>query len=333
MASESSERTFQEYLEHHLQNLVYGRLPEGHERKFYAKGETDEEKTAYCQDDKSMNYDGDKYCKETLTEDGWYLANNKTDLEAMGFWAFNIDTLFFSLLLGSIFLFFFINAAKSFSLEKPTKLQLFVEMMIDFVNGVVKGTFKAGQNTLVAPMALTIFVCVLLMNLMDLVPVDLIPYPAEEIGIPFLKVVPTTDLNLTAALALSVFILYLFFSIKNKGFIGFIKSITLHPFGPWMLPANLFVEVIDMLAKPLSLALRLYGNLYAGEMIFLLIAGMVMINFETLTIAGVGLNLAGITLSLIWAIFHILIVVLQAFIFMMLTVVYMNMAHEKFEQH
>jgi F-type H+-transporting ATPase subunit a len=100
-----------------------------------------------------------------------------------------------------------------------------------------------------------------------------------------------------------------------------------------MLPANLFVEVIDMLAKPLSLALRLYGNLYAGEMIFLLIAGMVMINFETLTIAGVGLNLAGITLSLIWAIFHILIVVLQAFIFMMLTVVYMNMAHEKFEQH
>ena len=213
MASESSERTFQEYLEHHLQNLVYGRLPEGHERKFYAKGETDEEKTAYCQDDKGMNYDGDKYCKETLTEDGWYLANNKTDLEAMGFWAFNIDTLFFSLLLGSIFLFFFINAAKSFSLEKPTKLQLFVEMMIDFVNGVVKGTFKAGQNTLVAPMALTIFVWVLLMNLMDLVPVDLIPYPAEEIGIPFLKVVPTTDLNLTAALALSVFILYLFFSI------------------------------------------------------------------------------------------------------------------------
>ena len=161
---------------------------------------------------------------------------------------------------------------------------------------------------------------------MDLVPVDLIPYPAEEIGIPFLKVVPTTDLNLTAALALSVFILYLFFSIKNKGFIGFIKSITLHPFGPWMLPANLFVEVIDMLAKPLSLALRLYGNLYAGEMIFLLIAGMVMINFEALTIAGVGLNLAGIALSLIWAIFHILIVVLQAFIFMMLTVVYMNMA-------
>ena len=286
MASESSERTFQEYLEHHLQNLVYGRLPEGHERKFYAKGKTDEEKTAYCQDDKSMNYDGDKSCKETLTEDGWYLANNKSDLEAMGFWAFNIDTLFFSLLLGSIFLFFFINAAKSFSLEKPTKL-----------------------------------------------PVDLIPYPAEEIGIPFLKVVPTTDLNLTAALALSVFILYLFFSIKNKGFIGFIKSITLHPFGPWMLPANLFVEVIDMLAKPLSLALRLYGNLYAGEMLFLLIAGMVMINFEALTIAGVGLNLAGITLSLIWAIFHILIVVLQAFIFMMLTVVYMNMAHEKFEQH
>ena len=116
MASESSGRTFQEYLEHHLQNLVYGRLPEGHERKFYAKGKTDEEKTAYCQDDKGMNYDGDKYCKETLTEDGWYLANNKTDLEAMGFWAFNIDTLFFSLLLGLIFLFFFQFFAFNFHL-------------------------------------------------------------------------------------------------------------------------------------------------------------------------------------------------------------------------
>ena len=206
-------------------------------------------------------------------------------------------------------------------------------MMIDFINGVVQGTFKSAKNSLIAPMALTIFSWVLLMNLMDLVPVDLIPYPAELLGIPYLKVVPTTDLNLTASLALSVFGLYLFFSIKSKGFIGFIKSISLHPFGPWMLPANLFIEIIDLLAKPLSLALRLYGNLYAGEMIFLLIAGMVSIELTQLTIAGLGLNLAGITLSLIWAIFHILIVVLQAFIFMMLTVVYMNMAHEKFEQH
>ena len=206
-------------------------------------------------------------------------------------------------------------------------------MMIDFINGVVKGTFKSAKNTLVAPMALTIFAWVLLMNLMDLVPVDLIPYPAELLGIPYLKVVPTTDLNLTASLALSVFVLYLFFSIKSKGFVGFIKSISLHPFGPWMLPANLFIEIIDLLAKPLSLALRLYGNLYAGEMIFLLIAGMVSVELTQLTIAGLGLNLAGIGLSLIWAIFHILIVVLQAFIFMMLTVVYMNMAHEKFEQH
>ena len=233
--------------------------------------------------------------------------------------------------LGSIFLFIFSRAAQNFSIDKPTKLQLFVEMMIDFINGVVKGTFKAAQNSLIAPMALTIFFWVLLMNVMDLVPVDLIPYPAEALGIPYLKVVPTTDLNLTAALALSVFILYLFYSVKAKGFVGFIKSISLHPFGPWMLPANLFIEIIDLIAKPLSLALRLYGNLYAGEMIFLLIAGMVSINLTSFT--GLGLNLAGITLSLVWAIFHILIVVLQAFIFMMLTVVYMNMAHEKFEQH
>ena len=332
MASESSGRTFQEYLEHHLQNLVYGPLPAGHERKFYAKGSDEAGKETYCQD-KNLNYDGEKYCKETLAEDGWYLANNKTDVEAMGFWALHIDTMFFSVLLGGLFLFIFARGAKKFSLDKPTKLQLFIEMMIDFINGVVKGTFKSAKNSLVAPMALTIFAWVLLMNLMDLVPVDLIPYPAELLGIPYLKVVPTTDLNLTASLALSVFVLYLFFSIKSKGFIGFIKSISLHPFGPWMLPANLFIEIIDLLAKPLSLALRLYGNLYAGEMIFLLIAGMVSIELTQLTIAGLGLNLAGITLSLIWAIFHILIVVLQAFIFMMLTVVYMNMAHEKFEQH
>ena len=309
MASDSSGRTFQEYLEHHLQNLVYGKLPEGYER---------------------TNKDG---TIEVLQKDTWTLAKGKAEVAEMGFWAFHIDTLFFSTLLGAIFLFVFARAAKNFSLYKPTKLQCFIEMMIDFINGVVQGTFKSAKNSLIAPMALTIFSWVLLMNLMDLVPVDLIPYPAELLGIPYLKVVPTTDLNLTASLALSVFGLYLFFSIKSKGFIGFIKSISLHPFGPWMLPANLFIEIIDLLAKPLSLALRLYGNLYAGEMIFLLIAGMVSIELTQLTIAGLGLNLAGITLSLIWAIFHILIVVLQAFIFMMLTVVYMNMAHEKFEQH
>ena len=306
MAAPSSERTFQEYLEHHLQNLVYGKLPEGYERKL-ADGST-----------------------IVLENDTWTIAKGKAEVAEMGFWAFHIDTLFFSLLLGGAFLFIFARAARSFSLTKPSKLQLFVELLIDFINDTVKSTFKTAKNSLIAPMALTIFSWVLLMNLMDLVPVDLIPYPAELLGVPYLKVVPTTDLNLTASLALSVFILYLFFSIRSKGFIGFIKSITLHPFGPWMLPANLFVEVIDMLAKPLSLALRLYGNLYAGEMIFLLIAGMVA---WQLTFSGIMIGIFGTILSLVWAIFHILIVVLQAFIFMMLTVVYMNMAHEKFEQH
>ena len=157
MASESSERTFQEYLEHHLQNLVYGPLPAGHERTRYSKGEDEATKEADSQE-KNLDYDREKYCKETLTEDGWYLANNKTDVEAMGFWAFHIDTMFFSVLLGGIFLFIFSGAARSVSLDKTTKLQLFVEMMIDFINGVVKGTFKAAQNSLIAPMALTIFV-------------------------------------------------------------------------------------------------------------------------------------------------------------------------------
>ena len=227
MASDSSGRTFQEYLEHHLQNLVYGKLPEGYER---------------------INKDG---TTEVLQKDTWTLAQGKAEVAEMGFWAFHIDTLFFSTLLGAIFLFIFARAAKNFSLYKPTRLQCFIEMMIDFINGVVQGTFKSAKNSLIAPMALTIFSWVLLMNLMDLVPVDLIPYPAELLGIPYLKVVPTTDLNLTASLALSVFGLYLFFSIKSKGFIGFIKSISLHPFGPWMLPANLFIEIIDLLALSL----------------------------------------------------------------------------------
>ena len=133
MASESSGRTFQEYLEHHLQNLVYGPLPAGHERKLYSKGSDETTKEAYCQS-KNLDYDGEKYCKETLTEDGWYLANNKTDVEAMGFWALHIDTMFFSVLLGALFLFVFTRAAQNFSLDKPTKLQLFIEMMIDFIN-------------------------------------------------------------------------------------------------------------------------------------------------------------------------------------------------------
>lgn len=306
MAADTSGRTFSEYLSHHLQNLVYGKLPAGYER---------------------YNKDG---TVEILEKDTWTFAYSGEEVAEMGFWAFHVDTLFFSITLGAVFLFIFARAAKNFSIEKPTKLQSFVEMMVDFIDNTVKGTFKSAKNTLVAPMALTIFVWVLLMNLMDLVPVDLIPYPAELLGVPYLKVVPTTDINLTAALALSVFGLYLFFSIRSKGFVGFIKSITLHPFGPWMLPANLFVELVDMLAKPLSLALRLYGNLYAGEMIFLLIAGMVA---WQLTFSGIMIGILGTLLSLAWAIFHILIVVLQAFIFMMLTTVYMNMAHEKFEQH
>ena len=150
-----------------------------------------------------INKDG---TTEVLQKDTWTLAQGKAEVAEMGFWAFHIDTLFFSTLLGAIFLFIFARAAKNFSLYKPTRLQCFIEMMIDFINGVVQGTFKSAKNSLIAPMALTIFSWVLLMNLMDLVPVDLIPYPAELLGIPYLKVVPTTDLNLTASLALSVFL-------------------------------------------------------------------------------------------------------------------------------
>ena len=191
MAADSSGRTFSEYLSHHLQNLVYGKLPEGYER---------------------VNKDG---TIEVLQNDTWTFAYSSEEVAEMGFWAFHVDTLFFSITLGAIFLFISTRAAKNFSMEKPTKLQSFVEMLVDFIDGTVKGTLKSAKNTLVAPMALTIFVWVLLMNLMDLVPVDLIPYPAELLGVPYLKVVPTTDINLTAALALSVFGLYLYFRIRS----------------------------------------------------------------------------------------------------------------------
>lgn len=168
---------------------------------------------------------------------------------------------------------------------------------------------------MVAPLALTTFIWIILMNTMDLVPVDWLPYAAQLMGVDYLKVVPTTDPNATFGMALGIFLLILFFSIKEKGLGGFVGELTLHPFGKWMLPFNLFLEGVNLLAKPVSLALRLFGNMYAGEMIFILIALLPWY--------------AQWALSLPWAIFHILIVLLQAFIFMTLVIVYMDMAHQK----
>ena len=192
-------------------------------------------------------------------------------------------------------------------------------MIVEFVDNTVKDTFH-GHNKLVAPLALTVFVWVFLMNLMDLIPVDLFPELLLMLGVPYQKIVPSTDPNITMGMAVGIFILMLYYSIKVKGF-GFVKELTLNPFNHWaFIPVNLFMELVGLLAKPFSLGMRLFGNMYAGEMIFILIAALFSAGLVWLAPAGL--------MQVAWAILHILIITLQAFIFMVLTIVYLSMAHE-----
>jgi len=279
--------TSSEYIKHHLTNLTFGELPEG----------------------------------------GWGFAHTIEEAKEMGFWSINVDTMFWSIGLGVLFLYFFSKAAKSATAGVPNGLQNFVEWIVDFIDDSVRGSFSA-RNNLVAPLALTIFVWIFLQNLMDLVPVDLIPWITGLLGIHFMKVVPSTDPNATFGMAIGVFILVLFYSIKIKGVGGFAGELTLQPFASknpvvnlLFIPINFILEFVSLIAKPISLALRLFGNMYAGEMIFILIA--IMYN------AGLVLGLFGGVLQLGWAIFHILIITLQAFIFMTLTIVYLDMAHHE----
>ncbi len=238
--------------------------------------------------------------------------------------AINVDSMFFSVLLGLIFIWLFRGVAKKASSSKPGKVQAFVEIIIDFVDSSVRDTFH-GKSRLIAPLALTIFVWVFLMNLMDLIPVDLLPLAAKRIGVPYLKVVPTTDVNITFGMSISVFVLIVFYTIKFKGVGGFIRELTLHPIAPptkglgiiaapFIISFNFILESVALLAKPLSLSLRLFGNLFAGELIFILIA-----------LVGIW----QLPLHFAWAVFHLLIVTLQAFIFMMLTIVYLSLASQE----
>lgn len=283
MASE--ELTASGYIKHHLTNLTFGQHPDGH----------------------------------------WGFAHSAAEAADMGFWAIHVDTIFWSVFLGALLMFIFRRAAKAATAGTPNGLVNFAEWVIEFIDDNVKSTFH-GSTPIVAPMALTIFVWVLGMNLMDLVPVDWVPHLATLLGIHYMKIVPTTDPNATMGMSLTVFFLVLFYSIKMKGVGGFVGELTLQPFSakfPFniiLMPINLFLEGVALLAKPVSLGLRLFGNLYAGEMIFILIAIMYS--------GGVILAASGGLLHLAWAIFHILVVVLQAFIFMVLTIVYLNMAHE-----
>lgn len=250
-----------------------------------------------------------------------HCAHSAEEAKEMGFWALNVDTFAVSLVLGLAFLIFFYRVAQNAKRGVPSGTQNFVELVIEFIDNSVRGSFT-GRSALVAPLAMTVFLWIFLMNLMDLVPVDYIPHLAQLMGLGHFKLVPSTDPNATIGMSIGVFLLVVFYSIKMKGFGGFMGELALMPFQSKnkavqviFMPVNLLLEGVNLIAKPVSLALRLFGNMYAGEMIFILIA---LLPFYVQW-----------TLSLPWAIFHILIVTLQAFIFMTLTIVYLDMAHQE----
>lgn len=244
--------------------------------------------------------------------------------QAAGFWALHLDTVFFSVLLGALIVITAWSLGRKLNPDTPSGFQNAVESIVDFVNGQIRDTFP-GHNPLMGPLAITLFIWIWLMNFMDLIPVDLLPLLATFIGVEYLKVVPTTDLNTTLAMSLTVFALIIYYNLKVKGPIGYLKMFLFHPFGKFVIPVNIVMTAIEELAKPLSLGLRLFGNMFAGELVFLLIAllgGTAAIGFGLLFMVPLQ-----VVLDLAWLIFHILVITLQAFIFMVLTLVYLGMAH------
>lgn len=257
-------------------------------------------------------------CKDT--QGAWMVG----DCTHAGFWTLHLDTSGFSIGLGLFFCGVMLYAMKKATTGVPHGFINYVEVLFDFVNSQVDDIYH-GKSKLVRPLALTVFCWVLLWNLMDLVPVDLVPVIADKVfGIEYMKILPSADLSATFALSLGVFMLIIIFNIKSKGVGGTLKEILTQPFGPWFFPANILLRVVEEIAKPASLALRLFGNLYAGEMIFLLLALLPMASSSILGI--IGFSIPNIILNMMWAIFHLLVIPLQAYIFMVLTIVYLNMA-------
>ncbi len=287
-----AEQNSSDYIAHHLTNWTYGYLP---------------------------------------SDDGggtWKVAHDVAEASQMGFKAIHLDSMLWSVGLGIFFCALFWAVGRKATSGVPTKLQAFIELIVEFVDNCVRESYN-GTSKLIAPLALTIFVWIFLMNFMDLLPVDYLPVIAQKIGgllghnphHVYMKVVPSTDPNVTLGMSFSVFALIIFYSIKEKGFGGFIGELTLHPFSAknpiakiLLIPVNFILEFVTLIAKPISLGLRLFGNMYAGELIFVLIALM------PFWIQWV--------LSVPWAIFHILVITLQAFVFMMLTIVYLSLASQ-----
>lgn len=347
MAGGSETLTPSDYITHHLQNLTFGRHPDG----------------------------------------SWGIAHGADEAAAMGFWAIHLDTVFWAVFLGLVFFLLFGKVARSANAGVPSRFQCAIEAIVEFVDTSVRESFH-GTNRYIAPLALTLFVWIFFMNFMDLIPVDWLPWAASTVGIEYQKVVPTTDINATMGMSITVFALIIVFSIRFKGVRGFLAELVFNPLNPKVLGApkvvwpfimvfNFFLEIVSLLAKPVSLGLRLFGNLYAGELIFILIALVFtagsagfaaglssifgehipawfwvaatitvcatlwlnikgrlsmkhtwLILFAELLLIGGLAFLGGQWLHFGWAVFHLLVITLQAFIFMMLTIVYLSMAQE-----
>lgn len=279
MAGET--QTSGEYIKHHLTNLTYGKHPDG----------------------------------------AWGFAQTAEEAKEMGFTAFHVDSLAWSGGLGIIFCLLFWLAARKASAGVPTGFVNFIETIVEFVDTLVRDSFH-GKSKMIAPLSLTIFCWVFLMNLMDLVPVDWIPLAMDKLfHIHFQKIVPSTDPNITMGMSFTIFFLIIFFSLKVKGIGGFFAELAFHPFEASgtvgkiiLMPINLTLEIVSLLAKPISLGMRLFGNMYAGEFVFILAAGM--------------LGVWQVIGAWPWAVFHILVITLQAFIFMVLSIVYLSQASE-----
>lgn len=276
MAEQETAMTSSEYINHHLQSWVFGL---------------------------------DKETGHLMT------AHDAAQAKAMGFWSINVDTMGWALVIGILTMWFLRRVAVKATSDQPSKVQNAVELLVDFVGNLVRNSFH-GKSPVIAPLALVVFVWVLMMNAMDILPVDLVSLIASALGAPHMRTLATADVNITFGLSIGVFLLILFYSFKIKGVGGFVKELTSQPMNHWaMIPFNLVLELVGLFVKPLSLALRLFGNMFAAEVIFILIA---LLPWWVQWV-----------LSAPWAIFHVLVIPLQAFIFMMLTVVYLSQAHEK----
>lgn len=264
-----------EYIQHHLQNLTFGLHP----------------------------------------ENGWSMAQTAEQASDMGFWAIHLDTMGWSIGMGFLFIWLFRKVGNAATTGVPGTLQSIIEVTFEFIENLTRSTFHS-VNPIIGPLALTLFVWILMMNTLKIIPVDYLPGVFEKVGVDQMKIVPTTDMNATFGMALGVFILVLYYNFKIKGPGGFARELSLKPFNHWaLIPFNLLLEVVALLVQPFSLAMRLFGNMFAGEVIFILIA---LLPFWAIWLLDVP-----------WAIFHLLIITLQAFIFTVLSVVYLNAAHER----